>query len=249
MQGRLQIVATALALIAGLALAGASAAGVPTADAGSVGAVASPAASVPESGPGPRAVMQDAVAAVVVVALTEQFDGKSVSVNIDSYDVQVVGARERMVSGSGRVDVGGDAREAIGFRYRALYDALTDSAAYPSITVGGSHEGVERSVPNDATLVTELDGRVASQLSGQLGGKPVWLQLDRIESFESGDRYVRIEAEGLADFGVEGNAPARVEGLYDRLKAAWLRVHYELGSTGLAVERGHASASAPWTTR
>ena len=80
-----------------------------------------------------------------------------------------------------------------------------------------------------AGLIGELDQRVAAALSQELGGRRVWLQLDTIESFESAQRYVRIHAAGLADFGLDGSTPARVEGLYDRGRNAWLRVNYELG--------------------
>jgi hypothetical protein len=172
--------------------------------------------------------LQDAVASVVVVALTEQFDGTPVAVNIESYDVSVSGARERTVTGRGRVDLEG-ASEPIVFQYRTLYDVLSANAGYPTISIGSLGGGSERSVPNDAGLIGELDQRVAAALSQELGGRRVWLQLDTIESFESAQRYVRIHAAGLADFGLDGSTPARVEGLYDRGRNAWLRVNYELG--------------------
>ena len=178
----------------------------------------------------PRAgTLEDAVASVVVVALTEQFDGKPISVNIDSYDVQVSGARQRVVTGEGRVDVEG-AAGSIAFRYRTLYDVLASSAGYPAITIGRIGAGPERVVPNDAALIGELDRRIAGTLSNELGGRPVWLQFDSIESFETGQGYVRINASGIADFGPDGRTPARVEALYDRNGQAWLRVNYELGT-------------------
>ena len=198
---------------------------------------ASPAArSTAAPAPGPevpsplqgQARLQDAVASVVVVALTEQFDGKPIAVNIDSYDVRVSGARERVVTGQGRVDIEGSP-QPIMFNYRTLYDVLSAHAGYPAITIGRIGGDAERLVPNDATLIGQLDQRVASALSEELGGKRVWLQFDSIESFESGQRYVRIRAEGLVDFGIDGSTPARVEALYDRSENAWLRVNYELG--------------------
>lgn len=174
--------------------------------------------------------LQDAVASVVVVALTEQFDGRTISVEIDDYNVAISSPRERLVSGRGSVVLGGQGKDAVSFTYRTLYDVLDAHAGYPSITVSGVSGGGERLVPNDARLIGQLDERVADALSGELGGKQVWLQLDRIESFESGGRYVRINASGLADFGIEGSTPARVEALYDRSDAAWLRVNYALGA-------------------
>ena len=55
------------------------------------------------------------------------------------------------------------------------------------------------------------------------------LQLDHITTVEAGSRYLRINANGIADFGAEGTSPARIEALYDRRGKAWLRVNYELG--------------------
>lgn len=184
--------------------------------------------------------LEDAVASVVVVALTDQFDGKPISVNIDSYDVQVSGARERMVSGQGTVGVEGSGA-SITFNYRTVYDVLSSNAGYPAITI--SRFGArEHSVPNDATLIGELDERIASTLSKELGGKRVWLQFDSIQSFESDARYVRIRASGLADFGPDGSTPTRVEALYDRGQDTWLQMNYELGvapaSTSLASAGG-----------
>ena len=172
--------------------------------------------------------MEDAVAAVVVVALTEQFDGEPVSIAIDGYRTSVAGARERVVTGTGTVTPEGG-REPIGFSYRTVFDVVAGNAAYPTIAIRQVGTGTERSVPNDAALVGQLDERVASTLSGELGGRRVWLQFDSIRSHESGGRYVRIDAAGIADFGPDGRTPTRVEGLYDRDLARWLRVNYRLG--------------------
>lgn len=194
-------------------------------------------AAAPVAAPTSTGSLEDAVASVVVVALTEQFDGKPIAVNIDSFDVQVSGARERLVSGRGRVEVtdaDGGSAGSIAFSYRTLYDVVSANAGYPAIAVhrveaGRAGAGTERAVPNDAVLIGELDRRIAATLSAELGGRTVWLQLDRIESFETDQRYVRINAAGVADFGRDGRTPARVEALYDRGQQAWLRVNYELG--------------------
>ncbi len=187
-------------------------------------------------------LLQDAVASVVVVALTEQFDGRVISVKIDDYNVAISSARERLVSGHGTVEMDAKGKDAVSFTYRTLYDVIDAHAGYPTITVNGFSGGSERLVPNDATLINELDERIVSALSKELQGKPVWLQLDEIESYESAQRYVRINASGLADFGVEGQTPARVEALYDRNDGAWLRVNYALGGASSAMaglQSGH----------
>jgi len=172
--------------------------------------------------------LEDAVAAIVVVALTEQLDSKQISVAINRYDASVATARERYISGSGTVQIKGD-NDPLRFRYRTLYDVVAGTAAYPKISLAGVDSGAERSVPNDSALIGELDRRVAAALSKELGGARIWLQLDTIETYESGSRYVRINATGVADLGMEGTTPTRVEALYDRQKATWLRVNYQLG--------------------
>lgn len=188
-----------------------------------------PAASAgkPESRVEGDETLQNAVAAVVVAAMTEQFANRTISVKLDSADVQIASLRDRVVSGQGRVQIG-TGEEWIGFRYRTLYDTLYGSAGYPQVTLGGGANG-ERMVPNDATLVQELDGKVAAELDKEFDGQPVRLQLDEITTLETGKRYLRIDAQGIADFGREGSTPARVDALYDRKEKSWLRVNYELG--------------------
>src|SRR5690606_7285636 len=104
--------------------------------------------------------LDNAVAAVVVAALVEQMNTPSIEVNIDAFDVGISSVRDRSVSGQGRMRVGDDA-DWIGFRYSTVYDTTFNSAGYPRITIGGVSAG-EREVPNDATLVRQLEDRVAA---------------------------------------------------------------------------------------
>lgn len=168
-----------------------------------------------------------AVAGVLIAALGEQFGGRPVSIMLDKVDVQPASIRDRSVSGEGRARIEGD-EDWIGFRFSTLYDITFNSAAYPDITLGGVTSG-ERDVPNDTTLVREMDDRVVAGLGKEFTGQVVRLQLDRITTVEAGSRYLRINASGIADFGAEGTSPARIEALYDRRGKAWLRVNYELG--------------------
>lgn len=172
--------------------------------------------------------LDNAVAAVLVAALVEQVDTPSIAVNIDSFHVTMAGLRERNVSGQGRLRVGDDA-DWIGFRYGTVYDATFASAGYPRITIGGVVAG-EREVPNDASLVRQLEDRVAGELDAQLGRRATRLQLDDIGTFEGGRRLLRISALGIADFGPGGSTPVRIEALYDRIDDAWRRVDYALGA-------------------
>jgi len=171
--------------------------------------------------------LDNAVAAVVVAALVEQMNTPSIEVNIDAFDVGISSVRDRSVSGQGRMRVGDDA-DWIGFRYSTVYDTTFTSAGYPRITIGGVSAG-EREIPNDATLVRQLEDRVAAELDRQFGDRAARLQLDRITTVEGGRRLLRMSAQGIADLGLHGNTPVRIEALYDQIAGAWQRVNYELG--------------------
>lgn len=172
--------------------------------------------------------LDNAVAAVVVASLTELMDTQTIEANIESFDVRVASVRDRVVSGQGRMRVADDA-EWIGFRYSTVYDTTFKSAGYPEVTVGGVSAG-EREVPNDATLVRQLEDRVAVELDKQFGERTARLQLDDITTVEGGKRLLRITAAGIADLGLNGSTPVRIEALYDQVANHWQRVNYELGA-------------------
>lgn len=197
--------------------------------AASVPAPQSSASPTPATGVGGNETINGAVAGVLIAVLTEQFEGRAVSVTLDRVDVQPASIQDRIVSGAGRARIEGD-QEWIGFRFSTLYDTTFGSVAWPEITLGGV-TGDERDVPNDTVLIRQLDGRVAERLGNEFSGQAVRLQLDRITTVEAGSRYLRINASGIADFGPEGTSPTRIEALYDRRDKAWLRVDYELGSS------------------
>lgn len=189
---------------------------------------APPASSVAGTPSGERDTLDGIVAAALVGALSEQLGGRAVKVRLGQVDVRATSLRDRIVSGQGELQIDG-APEWLGFRFSTLYDSLYESAGYPELSIGtvGS-EG--RAVPNDSSLIREAEDRVVEQLSREFGYQKVWLQLDRIATVESGRRYLRIDASGTADFGRDGAAPARIEGLYDREQKVWLRVAYVLES-------------------
>jgi hypothetical protein len=200
--------------------------------------------SVPAS-PAPATAVSDtmsgAVAGVLVAALTEQFDGRSVSIMLDQVSAEPASIRDSTVIGQGRARIGGD-EEWIGFRFSTLYDTAFNSAAWPEITLGGV-TSEERDMPNDPMLVRQLDERVVERLGQEFAEQTVRLQLDRISTVEAGSHYLRIDASGIADFGPEGTSSARIEALYDLRDRAWLRVDYELGpGAGLGKERD----ALPW---
>jgi len=175
-----------------------------------------------------REVLDGVVAAALVGALSEQLGGRAVKIRLGQVDVRASSLRDRVVSGQGELQIDG-AVEWLGFHFSTLYDSLYESAGYPELSIGTA--GAQgRVVPNDSRLVREAEERVIAQLAQEFGYQKVWLQLDRIASIESGRRYLRIDASGTADFGRDGAAPARIEGLYDREEKVWLRVAYVLES-------------------
>lgn len=187
-----------------------------------------------------RETLDGVVAAALVGALSEQLGGRAVKIRLDRVDVQPTSLRDRKVSGQGALQID-NAEEWIGFRFATLYDAVLESAGYPDLKIGTvGPEG--RIVPNDATLIRELEERVAGKLGEEFGGQHARLQLDRIDTVEAGPRYYRIDAAGIADFGRDGTAPVRVEGLYDRKARDWLRAAYTLGADD---DAGGPAAAAP----
>ncbi|MGN6153925.1 MAG: hypothetical protein ACTHOH_18260 [Lysobacteraceae bacterium] len=188
-----------------------------------------------------RETLDSVVAASLVGALSEQLGGRAVKLRLGRVDVQTTSLRDRRVSGQGEAQIG-NAEEWIGFRFVTLYDAILESAGYPELDIGTAGP-VGRSVPNDAALVRELDDHVVAKLGEEFGGQRVRLQLDRIATIEAGPRYSRIDATGIADFGRDGTAPVRVEGLYDRIDKAWLRASYTLDEDA-GIDPGSPSPAA-----
>ena len=173
-----------------------------------------------------RETLDGVVAASLVGALSEQLGGRAVKIRLKQVDVQTTSLRDRLVSGQGEMQIEAS-QDWIGFRFSTLYDAIFESAGYPELSIGTVGPG-GRTVPNDSKLVRELDDRVVGMLGDEFGYQQVRLQLDRIDTVEAGARYLRIDAQGIADFGLDGTAPTRVEALYDREQNAWLRVTYTL---------------------
>ena len=127
----------------------------------------------------------------------------------------------------------------MGFRFEARFDTQLNSTGDLQLSIGGVSAG-ERDIPNDVLLVQELDDQVVGALRKGRRQDPVRLQLDRISTVEAGSRYLHIKADGVADFGRAGSTSAKIEAFYDRIRARWLHVRYELGDGAVATSRNVA---------
>jgi hypothetical protein len=141
-------------------------------------------------------------------------------------DVQGMNVRDRMVSGTGSLRIGGN-KDWVGFRFHLPYDARLGKAGYPEVTMGGVAAG-ERDVPNDAQLVQQLEARIVAALSKEFRQQSVWLQLERIATVEGGSHYLGINADGVAHLGGD-STDMLIDAFYDRSSGEWLRLHYSLG--------------------
>ncbi|HEY5851884.1 MAG TPA: hypothetical protein VIT62_14105 [Lysobacter sp.] len=172
-----------------------------------------------------RPSMEKAVAGVVVGALAAQFDGRPVEARFDAIDDQPGEDGRRVMSGEGQMRFAGDV-SWIGFSFRTAYDALLGQAGAPELVLGVG--GDARPVPNDTIMIRQLDDHLVDTLRRERGMQSVRLQLDRIETVETGEHYLLIDAWGLADFGMDGSSKIRIAAFYDRRSGQWLQMRYDM---------------------
>lgn len=181
--------------------------------------------------PAPGAVQESTdierrVAGSVVGTLAERLGGRAVEVRFDGVELVALDQRRQSVSGRGGVRFAGESAW-IGFRFSSVYDTLLGQPGRPQVEIGVGGEG--RSVPNDGIALRQLEDRMAATLQEAMA-TPVRLQLDRVETFETGQHYLGMDAAGLADFGLDGSRDIRVRALYDRRDGQWLQLDYDLGA-------------------
>ncbi len=187
-----------------------------------------------------RDAINNAIAGPLILVISQQLGGRAVDMRLDAVDiqdmdVQDVNARDRVVSGTGSLRIGGS-KDWVGFRFRVPYDARLGKAGYPEVSMGGVAAG-ERDVPNDAQLVQQLEARIVAALSKGFRQQSVWLQLDRIATVEGGSHYLGINADGVAHLGGD-SIDMMIDAFYDRSSGEWLRLHYSLGE-----DAGYASGN------
>ena len=177
-----------------------------------------------------------AVAAALIGAISSEFDERRVEVKLDRVEVAPAGFVQRDVRGTGRLMIGSD-EDWIPFEFAALYDTELSSVDYPALTLGGTGQAVAADAGLARRLANEIDRRLGLEFAEQ----PVELRLDNVRLLPAGRHYLRLDANGIADFGAEGSTPAGVQALYDPRNGEWLRVSYELGA---AANRGIDQAVA-----
>jgi len=104
----------------------------------------------------------------------------------------------------------------------ATFGSLLAFGFSSAVQTRGAMASAEPSVAQ--ALAAETHRRLAEEFSSQpvafdLAGTQVWPQQAGV---------LRVRGEGTADFGVEGQATATIEGMYDPQQGRWLRLEYQL---------------------
>jgi hypothetical protein len=176
--------------------------------------------------------IDDAVAAALIGAISAQFGERRVEVKLDQVDATPAGLIQRDIRGSGRLLIGHD-DTWIPFRFAALYDTEQASVGYPILTLGSDQPGQSLSI--DARIAKRLVAEVDARLRQEFAGQPAGFTIDSVRMEPAGTRYLRLQANGVARFGHEGDTSAGVRALYDVQTGEWLQLEYELGATSNRV--------------
>lgn len=174
-----------------------------------------------------RTAAEKLIAGTVVGSLSDRFQGRPVEAKFGPLRMVPIDARTSAIEGEGSLRFVGDPGW-IGFRFRSVYDSLLGQPGPPDIDIGMG--GDARPIPNDSLALRHLEDHAIETLRRELGMDDVRMQLDRVETVETGVHYLGIEARGLADFGRDGSQDIHIHALYDRRDAQWLRFDYDLPS-------------------
>lgn len=183
--------------------------------------------------------IDDATAAVLIGAISNQFGERNVEVKLDQVGIMPAGIIQRDIHGTGRLLLGSD-DVWIPFAFTALYDTEKNSVGYPDLTLGSNDPAqlVSAHSAMGRKLTVEVDRRLRAEFAQQ----PAHVALDNVQWVKTADRYLTMKANGTADFGTEGTTDAGVQALYDLRSGQWLRVSYELGATANRAMPGAAVA-------
>lgn len=181
----------------------------------------------PESRMEGNQAIDDATAAALIGAISSQFSERQVEVKLDKVDVAPVSIIQRDIRGTGRLLIGKD-DVWIPFRFNALYDTEQASVGYPDLTLGSDDPG--QLALADSALTKKLAVEVDRRLHQEFAQQPARIALETVHVIPAGNRYLRLQAIGTADFGRDGATGAGVQALYDLRTGEWLQVNYELGA-------------------
>ena len=184
--------------------------------------------------------IDDATAAALIGAISSQFGERTVEVKLDKVVVTPAGIIQRDLHGAGRLLIGKDGTW-IPFRFTALYDTEQASVGSPDLVLGGDQSG--QATLADSTITRKLTAEVDRRLHHEFAQQPAHLALETVHVVPAGNRYLRLQANGTAQFGREGATQAGVQALYDARTGNWLQVTYELGTTSDHPSLGNAVAS------
>ena len=177
-------------------------------------------------------IMDDAVAASLVGAITQQFPKHKVEVKLDKMDIAPLSVRDRAVTGEGRVRIGSD-NAWIPLAFNALYDTQDSVVTQPRLVFGS--DAPASMLPRQSALMRGLAQQVNRAIATEFGQQAAEMRIEHASSSPAGSRYLHVQAVGQALFDGEGSEMANIEALYDRATGHWLRVSYDLGS---ATPRG-----------
>ena len=181
--------------------------------------------------------LDDATAAVLIGAIAAQFGERQVEIKLDSVNATPAGLIQRDIRGNGRLLIGQD-DTWIPFRFKALYDTEQASVGYPDLTLGSDEPG--KALPTDAPIAKRLVAEIDARLRDEFAGQPASFTMDSVSVERAGTRYLRVQANVVAQVGHEGDASAGIRALYDIRTGDWLQLEYELGAT---ANRGVATDS------
>lgn len=184
--------------------------------------------------------IDDATAAALIGAISSQFGERSVEVKLDKIEITPAGIIQRELHGAGRLLVGTDATW-IPFRFTALYDTEQATVGSPDLVLGGD-QSAEATLA-DSTLTRKLTAEVDRRLHQEFAQQPAHIALETVHVLPAGGRYLRLQANGTAQFGREGATAAGVQALYDARTGNWLQVNYELGTASARPSLGNAVVS------
>lgn len=198
--------------------------------------VAIAAGTAPQSRAEGAQAIDDALAAALVGAIATRFDEQRIDVKLDHVDSTMAGFLQRDLRGNARLKIGRDGTW-IPVSFSALYDTSNGTVGFPSLVLGADAPG--QVLPADDHITRQLATEVDARLGSEFASQDVRFKIDQARVVHVGNRFLRLDANGVADFGVEGTTTAIINALYDPGTGRWIHLNYELGP---AANRSDAEA-------